>query len=639
MGSVKRMLLLKIIISIFLTLSLIGFYCGVDTKRAMAEDAFYFDQQELEEFLDGLFSEKMEEYHIPGAVFSMVKDGEIFLTRGYGYGDLENNIPADPRGTLFRVGSVTKLVTATAVMQLYEKELLDLHEDVNRYLSSFQLEDNFPQPVTMANLLTHTGGFANSLKISVRTEEEVIPLGQFLEENMPPRIRPAGEVFSYSNHGLALAGYLVEEITGECYFAYTERNIFNPLKMENTFFPEANGDLASLARGYSFRNGSYEPIPFDYILLSPAGSMVSTAHDMARFMLAHLQHGYLDGQQILTEQSTKEMHSTQFSHHPGLPGFGYGIFEMPQGDYNFIGHAGGYPGFVSVMLLLPEQNTGFFCSYNVGDEQLMNTLLAEFMERYYPQEDHSLPGEVVACDLGALAGNYRWIRYDSNTIEKLLAIASELKVSIEDDTTILTQPTLALGAKPSRWIQVEPLLFKLEDRQEYIAFRMDEDGTVPYLFTGLMDSLERLSWYEGSILHLGLIAFCLVVFLSALIVWPLGFFIRRLRGALEQNTVSGARPLAMLLALFNTIFLVGLFLLITVNLNDLLYGVPLYFCVLLVLPVVTAVLSLVLVYFTVKVWRSYSWTLLGRIYYTLVTLAGLAFIPILYYWNLLGFNY
>lgn len=121
----------------------------------------------------------MAEFHVPGAVFSMVKDSEIYFKKGYGYADLENDIPADPDYTLFRIGSVTKLVTATAVMQLYEQGLLDLEEDLNQKLSIFELEEKFSRPVTAAHLLTHTGGFDERLLgTSVRNKEEIVPLGQ-----------------------------------------------------------------------------------------------------------------------------------------------------------------------------------------------------------------------------------------------------------------------------------------------------------------------------------------------------------------------------------------------------------------------------------------------------------------------------
>ena len=164
------------------------------------------DPQELEAFLDGFFAEQMEALHIPGAVFILVKDGETFFTQGYGLANLGSQRPVIPDETLFRVGSVSKRFTDTAIMQLVEQGRLNLDDDVNEYLESFQLEENYPRPVTIANLLTHTGGFDERLTgTGVRSPSELVPLGQYLADNMPPRVMPPGDTISYSNHGYALA--------------------------------------------------------------------------------------------------------------------------------------------------------------------------------------------------------------------------------------------------------------------------------------------------------------------------------------------------------------------------------------------------------------------------------------------------
>jgi CubicO group peptidase (beta-lactamase class C family) len=139
------------------------------------------DPAELAVFLDGLLGGLMEERHIPGAVVLVVKDGSVFFAKGYGFADLETKRPVDPETTLFRVFSVSKLFTATAVMQLVEQGKLDLHADVNQYLDSFSLEERFGKPVTLANLLTHTGGFDDALLGSIQPlEREPVPLGKYL---------------------------------------------------------------------------------------------------------------------------------------------------------------------------------------------------------------------------------------------------------------------------------------------------------------------------------------------------------------------------------------------------------------------------------------------------------------------------
>ncbi len=640
-GGVALVAVLFLLTSVFVLTPI--FYDQVvragETAAAAELDHHIFEHGELEEFLDKLFTEKMAEFHVPGAVFSMVKDSEIFLKKGYGYADLENDIPVDPNYTLFRIGSVTKLVTATAVMQLYEQGLLDLEEDLNQKLSNFELEEKYSRPVTAAHLLTHTGGFDERLLgTSVRRKEDIVLLGQYLKHNMPPRVMPPGEVFSYSNHGMALAGFLVEEISGDSYYQYLESNIFRPLKMHHSTFPEGNGDLSGLARGYDYRRGRFEPAALDYILPSPAGAMVSTADDMARFMIAHLQQGYLDGRRILDDKTASEMHDTQFSHHPRLQGFTYGFYEMLQGGHRFIWHGGQHPGFVSVLLLLPEQNTGFFCAYNASDTRLMYALFSEFIEHFYPRDKPTGLEPVAANCLKRLTGNYRLTRYARTTPEKLLAMAMEIRVSAEGDTGLLTRPALSPGTEPTRWIQVEPFVFQFEGGEDRLTFRKYESGQISYMFTDI-DSWERLTWYESAIFHLVLALFCIIVFLSALISWTAAYLYRRLfrAPAAVNNPFPWARPAAGILAMLNIIFVAGIVHLISTSPYELLYGLPGSFRVLLALPLITAVLSIILVFFTVNLWRSHSRTLAGRIYYTLVTLSALAFISLKIYWNLLGF--
>jgi CubicO group peptidase (beta-lactamase class C family) len=114
---------------------------------------------ELERFLDDTIANQMADYEVPGATISVVKEGKLLFAKGYGSANIEENRPVVASETLFRIGSVTKLFTWTAVMQLAEQHRLDLNADVNSYLDSFKIPDTYPQPITMAQLMTHTAGF------------------------------------------------------------------------------------------------------------------------------------------------------------------------------------------------------------------------------------------------------------------------------------------------------------------------------------------------------------------------------------------------------------------------------------------------------------------------------------------------
>src|SRR5215216_6575705 len=189
------------------------------------------DPAELEAFLDEELGREMDQHHIAGAAVSVVKDGELFFAKGYGAADLENGIPVDPEQTTFRIGSVTKLFTWTAVMQLAEQGKPDLDEDINTYLD-FRIPDTYPQPITLKHLLTHTAGFETRyFEVAALDADDQLPTREWLVSHMPARVRPSGEYAAYSNYGTSLAGYIVARVSGEPYDQYIQEHILNPLGM------------------------------------------------------------------------------------------------------------------------------------------------------------------------------------------------------------------------------------------------------------------------------------------------------------------------------------------------------------------------------------------------------------------------
>ncbi|MGE5776114.1 MAG: serine hydrolase domain-containing protein, partial [Chloroflexota bacterium] len=212
------------------------------------------DPMELEAFMDGVMAAKMSENHIPGAVVVVVKDGEVLLSKGYGYADLETRTPVDPEKTLFRPGSVSKLFVWTSVMQLVEQGKLDLNADVNDYLD-FTIPDTYPEPITLKTLMTHTPGFEDKGEdLFVIKPENVISLEAYLKKNIPARVFAPGTIGAYSNYGTALASYIVERVSEMPFYEYVETNIFSPLEMTHaTFRQPLPTDLAEdMSSGYNY---------------------------------------------------------------------------------------------------------------------------------------------------------------------------------------------------------------------------------------------------------------------------------------------------------------------------------------------------------------------------------------------------
>lgn len=219
------------------------------------------DADRLEAYLDGIIYSQMDEHNIVGVTLAVVQDGEMILSKGYGYADREKHIPVDPAKTLFRTGSTGKLFTWTAVMQLVEEGLIDLDADISEYLD-FTIPDRLygqdrsasPDPITMFHLLTHTAGFEDvSEDLFVLSSDRMPTLERYLKNNVPARIYSPGEIMAYSNYGAALAGYVVELITGISFADYIELNICEPLGMRRSTFHQPLPDhLASdMANGYN----------------------------------------------------------------------------------------------------------------------------------------------------------------------------------------------------------------------------------------------------------------------------------------------------------------------------------------------------------------------------------------------------
>lgn len=617
-------------------------FCGSAREAAAEPGPGPTDPKELEQFLDPFFAEQMERLHIPGAVFLLVKDGEVFFAKGYGYSDLERKIPVVPDRTLFRVASVSKLFTATAVMQLYERGLLRLDEDVNQYLKRFNLENNFPQPVTAAHLLTHTTGL-DERQIGIASRNQPIPLETYLAARMPPRVMPPGEMISYSNHGYALLGDLVEAVSGLPFPEYIDRNILHPLGMERSGFFPSQISSPDLAVGYEYKNGSDRSLPFYGINTGPASSLMATAAEMARFMIAHLQKGRYGEARILEEATAEQMHRRQFTHHPKLAGMAYGFFEQIDNGRRAIYHDGGMTGFSSRLLLLPERNIGFFVACNSHYEpEFFQELTRRILDRYDPLQHRWTPPPPPADfqrRASRFAGSYRSVQHARSTLEKLVTLLGEFRVLSNGDGT-LTLRFPGDHLPPRRGVEVAPLLFQSVDGEGYAAFREGPHGKISHLFLDQL-ALEKLPWYETSAFQIGLIGFFVLVFLSACIAWLIPL-IRRRQNASSQIVPALRRSCFLIgsVSALNLIFLIGLAVaLLQVDQMEFAYGMPPFMFVLLSIPLLTIGLTIGLVYCTALAWKNGSGSLPERSYYTLVTLAALMFIPFLEYWNLLGFRY
>ncbi len=616
---------------ILILLGLCGWLWLIPEATTMAQnDPTLAEPAALEMLLADFFEENLVEQNIPGAVFVMVKDGEIFFADGYGYADLEQQIPYDPARTIVRGGSTIKPITALAVMQLAEQGRLDVHADINQYLTSFQLPDTFAEPVTTHHLLHHTSGIDSKFSNTrVHDRAELEPLADYLARELPPRVAPPGEIRNYNDFGIALAGLVVEEVSGMPFADYVQANIFGPLQMDSTWMIVPDAEVHRLANGYMATSSGLEPnLVGNYLLNNAAGAAYNTtALDLAHLMIAELDNGRYGSTQILTPESMAELHRTQFRHDPHMPGMAYAFDEMFMNGRRLLVKSGGAPGTNNRMVLIPEERVGFFVSYNRHLGRLHNDLTNLIMDTYFPAEETvqlDAPYALSDQQLNQYAGYYReYIGYSATTFEKTNHLINQIQVSANQDGTL----TMFGG----RLLPVEDDLFQWAGSGDYVAAGQDSQGK-NYLFVA-RTAYERLPWYETLPVQAGLLLLALLIFVVGIIFWLFG---------LRQGE-GNARLLGAVIGAANLIFIAG-FAFVFMNLTAsgeppwiIEYGLPLSMVILLAIPLITLVLTVILVGATaVGLLRQAP---LGVTAVNLMLIVGCAaFYYFLYTWNLLGYH-
>jgi CubicO group peptidase (beta-lactamase class C family) len=502
-------------------------------------------------FFDGLIPQQLAQNDIAGAVVIVVKDGTPVFARGYGYADLAKKTPISPDGTLFRTGSTGKLFTWTAVMQLVEQGKLDLDHDVNEYLD-FKLPATWPKPVTLRNLMTHTGGFEETVEdLFYPDAAHIKPLGEYLRTHIPGRIFPPGTTPAYSNYGAALAGYIVQRVSGEPYAEYIENHVFRPLGMAHSTFrqplPPALEPLMS--KGYAV--ASSPPGPFELISVAPAGAAANTAADLARFMMAQLQGGQLDGAQILRSETVQLMQSRQFVNLPDMNAMALGFYEESRNGHRIIGHGGDTLYFHGDLHLVPDANLGFYIGYNSagrGEEGFEGPRVVAwhaFLDRYFPYEVPAVaPPASASYDAAQVGGRYLVSRRGETTIVAglwtLLPIL-EPKVFANSDGTISVTGFKGQNGELKRYSEIGHLLFREVDGQDRIGFKPEESGRMRMVIDYPFMVFQKTRWYEDSAFNMMLAAGACAVFVLTLLLWPAMALIRRHYGVRLERTAAQRR--------------------------------------------------------------------------------------------------
>ena len=485
---------------------------------------------DVDAWLDGYMPYALESGDIAGAVVVVVKDGQVLTERGYGYADVAKRIPVDPKTTLFRTGSVSKLTTWTAVMQLVEQGKLDLDTDVNKYID-FKIPDYQGQPVTLRNLMTHTAGFQETVRRLISDNPaDVLPLERYVKENLPPRIFAPGKVPAYSNYGASLAGYIVERTSGMPFDEYVEKNEFAPLGMTMSTFrqPLPKQFEANMSQGYA----GGEAQKFEIVVPAPAGSQSATGDAMAKFMIAHLENG----KGLLKPETARQMHDFVLQTYPPLHAMALGFYHDDVNGHRVIGHGGDTAYMHSNLDLFIDDGVGLFISMNSDGKNgsprwLREALLAQFADRYFPAplEGQPIDAKTARQHAQMLAGSYASSRGFQTNFMRMLGLASQDNVGVDKDGGIVVPSAANAAGEPRKWIEIAPFVWRDRDSGLKLAAKVENGGVTEWNFdtVSAIMTFVRVPWYrDAAWLMPALLAALGVIALSAL-AWPFGAIARR----------------------------------------------------------------------------------------------------------------
>jgi CubicO group peptidase (beta-lactamase class C family) len=488
-------------------------------------------------WLDGYLPYALRSDDIAGAEVAIVKDGEIVTERGYGFADVAKRTPVDPKLTLFRPGSVSKLFTWTAVMQLVEQGKIDLDADVNRYLD-FKLPERAGKPITMRELMQHTAGFEERAKGIISAKNDLPSFEVLLKSGIPERVFAAGSTPAYSNYGASLAGYIVQRVSHEPFDEYIERHIFAPLEMDHSTFrqplPPALAPLMS--KGYAVASG--EPQPFEFVGPAPAGSLSAPAEDMAHFMIAHLQDGEYHGQRILSAATAEMMHDSALTVIPPLNRMALGFFETNINGREVIAHLGDTDWFHTSLHLFLKDHAGLYVSFNSAGKQeavqgLRWTLFQDFADRYFPA---AVPAPVVAQvdartaahDAALMSGTWVNSRRAQSNFLAVLNLLGQTKVGVNAKGE-LQLPFPGLNGKPRHWVEVARFVWQDTGSHDRAAAKLAGGRPVRFSFDELSPFMvfDRAPWYADSAWLLPLTITSFAALLLTALFWPVTAIVRR----------------------------------------------------------------------------------------------------------------
>ncbi|RXZ64228.1 serine hydrolase domain-containing protein [Pelagerythrobacter rhizovicinus] len=500
-------------------------------SAAQAERA-ELDAADVEAWLDGFMPFALDRGQIAGAVVVVVRGDGPVLQKGYGFADVASRKPVDPQTTLFRPGSVSKLFTWTAVMQQVEAGQLDLDEDVNAYLD-FEIPPYEGEPITLRHILTHTPGFEESIRHLISSDPDaVMPLQDYAREALPERVFAPGTTPAYSNYATALAGYIVERVSGQPFDDYVERHIFAPLEMRYATFRQPLPEALQPHMSSGYPTVGEKAKPFEIVIPAPAGSLSASGAAMGKFMMAHLN----EGGPLLQPETARTMHDYRAPGVGPLNTMALGFYEQWVNGRRAIGHGGDTEWFHSYLWLFPDADIGLFVSVNSagkegGAQALRSALFHEFADRYLPGPEPTgrVDPETAREHAAMVAGHYVSSRGAFTNFMSLLGLLGQLEIVVDENGKIAMPALDGLSAAARDWVEVEPFVWVDTATGERLAaevkdgrvVRVSTDAVSPFMVLEPASAGTNTAWLMPALI------LALALVLLAALAWPVRALVRR----------------------------------------------------------------------------------------------------------------
>jgi CubicO group peptidase (beta-lactamase class C family) len=493
---------------------------------------------DLENLIDHVVREQLDRRRIAGAVVTVVNNGAVVLTKGYGVADVAQRRAMTP-DSLVRIGSVTKLLTALAVMQLVETGALDLDRDINQYVDFGVPTTVGRSPVTLRRLLSHQTGFEDRRGEIGALHGERPRLGVYLARHLPPRLEQRDGLVAYSNYNAALAAYIVERVAGLAFERYLADHVFLPLQMMDTTAqqPPPAALHPRVSTGYVRSDVPPTAVSTASATIYEVGStgVVTSATDMGRLLMALLDRD----PQVVSRRSLERMMMGQALVPRGMVGLGV-YSPLGEGGYPFIGHDGGTGAFRSTLALLPGRRFGVFASYNTeglpASVTAPSELLARIAERYFGAVP-PLPNTARAL---AVDGVYEATRRVESSLFRLQGLVQQLAVRRDGDTLAIRPAFLPFSAALT---EVRPGHYLWAGRD--VSFAELEGSVVMQVGAPVSQFIRVPPWARASLV-VPAVTVCLAVVAVMLMTWPLTLLRRR---PTKMDPLSRRLQLATRLAL------------------------------------------------------------------------------------------